>query len=569
MNFYSDRTWMARRKSSTEIGATSEFRAGCQVFLEYAYNHPECVNDKNQIRCPCWKCKNNNYMDRDMVNYHLLVNGFMRNYEECWWAHGQKRDVGYTSKISSNSNTHRMDEMVHDIAGSNFDWEEAREQPMNFDAKAFLKLLEEGRKPCWFDCHRRFLPVDHPFRRNREHFRKGKVENDKPVPQFSGTEMLACVMRLPVVPFEGSICEAYSFNEISMFVSDYFPDEVLTKANRVPRNDDGGNVELNGRLSVFGLAGRAYGKGKRIFLSEKDLHAAHNYILLNCEEIDEFVRLYDDELKVKHPGISDKDIQINRAKEFARWIKDKALAEGSTIPANVQTLALGPDMDQVSRNGYKVNGYEFHTKAYGHGKRTTNSGVCVLGDCYNELSHAFYGELEEIIELSYKGTYGGYINLFKCRWFDSEKGIRVDKHGIVDIDVHRSAYSNDPFVLPTQTKQVYFTPSPGRKRDRPPSDWQAVIHTPARRREEVVNGEFYQEEMLQRPAVINVDDNEVIELDGGDEPQEIDPESILVLDDIDIEGEEELLIDTDSESESQGDDGYESIEDDSDSETDT
>ena len=89
---------------------------------------------------------------------------------------------------------------------------------------------------------------------------------------------------------EGSICEAYSFDEISMFVSDYFPDEVLTKANRVPRHDDGGNVELNGRLSVFGLPGRAYGKGKRIFLSEEELHAAHTYILFNCEEIDDFVR---------------------------------------------------------------------------------------------------------------------------------------------------------------------------------------------------------------------------------------------------------------------------------------
>ncbi|KAL8098120.1 hypothetical protein AgCh_031041 [Apium graveolens] len=107
---------------------------------------------------------------------------------------------------------------------------------------------------------------------------------------------------------EGSICEAYSFNEISMFVSDYFPDEVLTKANRAPRNDDGGNIELNGRVSVFGLSGWAYGKEKRMFLSEKDLYAAHTYILLNCEEIDEFVRLYDDELKVKCPGITDKDI---------------------------------------------------------------------------------------------------------------------------------------------------------------------------------------------------------------------------------------------------------------------
>lgn len=240
------------------------------------------------------------------------------------------------------------------------------------------------------------------------------------------------------------------------------------------------------------------------------------------------------------------------------------MTEESTIPANVQVLAMGPDMDQVSRNGYKVNGYEFHTKAYGRGKRTTNSGVCVQGDCYNELSRAFYGELEQIIELSYKGTYGGNISLFKCRWFDSEKGIRVDRHGIVDIDLHRSAYSNEPFVLPTQTIQVYYTSCPGRKRDMPPSDWQAVIHTPARRREEVVHAEFYQEEMLHRPTVINVDDNEVIQLDGGDEPHEIDHELTLMAGDIDTE-EEELLIDTDSESEPEGDDGYESVQDDSDS----
>ncbi|KAK1356869.1 hypothetical protein POM88_050125 [Heracleum sosnowskyi] len=294
-----------------------------------------------------------------------------------------------------------------------------------------------------------------------------------------------------------------------------------------------------------------------------------NYILINCEEIDEFLRMYDDELKVKHLGITDKDIEINRAKEFARWIKDKALMEGSTIPANVQALAMGPDMDQISRNGYKVNGYEFHTKAYGRGKRTTNSGVCVLGDCYNELSHAFYGELEEILELSYKGTYDGYINLFKCRWFDSEKGIHFDRHGIVDIDVHKFAYSNDPFVLPTQTKQVYYTPSPGKKRDRPPTGWQAIIHTPTRRREELVSGEFYQEEILHGPTVINVNDSEVIQLDGEDEPDEIDPALILVSDEIIDTEDEELLIDTDSESGSEADDGYESIQDDSDSETDT
>ena len=232
---------------------------------------------------------------------------------------------------------------------------------------------------------------------------------------------------------------------------------------------------------------------------------------------------------------------------------------------------MGPDRDQVCRNGYKVNGYDFHTKTYAHGKRTTNTGVCVQGDCYNELGRAFYGELEEIIELSYKGTYGGQINLFKCRWFDSEKGIHVDRHGITDIDVHRSTYVNAPFVLLTQTLQVYYTPSPIRKRDRPPADWQVVIHTPARTRVQLVDGEFYQEEMLHRPPVINVDDNnELNQLVGGDEPDELDPESVPVLVDSDTE-EEELLTETDTDNESKEDDGYESphdVQDDSESDND-
>ncbi|KAL8131207.1 hypothetical protein AgCh_007216 [Apium graveolens] len=149
MDFFSDRIWMTRRKSNTEIDATAEFRAGCGVFLDYAYSHPKYLNEKNQIRCPC---KTNNYLDRDMVNYHLLVNGFMRNYEECWWAHGQKRDGSFTSNYSGSSITYHMDEMVHDIAGQDFDWEQTREQPMNSDAKAFTKLLEEGREPLWYGC---------------------------------------------------------------------------------------------------------------------------------------------------------------------------------------------------------------------------------------------------------------------------------------------------------------------------------------------------------------------------------------------------------------------------------
>lgn len=152
MDLYLDRSWMTRRKSSAQIGATTEFRAGCQVSLEYAYSHPECVNGQNKIRCPCLKYKNVNYMNRDVVNYHLLVYGFIKNYEECWWAHEQRRDGGITEVHNPDSSTHRMNEMVHDITGPYFDWEQGREQPMNFDAKDFFKLLDEGSEPLWYGC---------------------------------------------------------------------------------------------------------------------------------------------------------------------------------------------------------------------------------------------------------------------------------------------------------------------------------------------------------------------------------------------------------------------------------
>ena len=128
-------------------------------------------------------------------------------------------------------------------------------------------------------------------------------------------------------------------------------------------------------------------------------------------------------------------------------------------------------------------------------------------------------------------------------------------------------HSNEPFVLPTQTTQVYYTPTLGRKRDRPPANWQVVIHTSTRRREEVIGGDVYQEQTLHRPNVVNVDDDEVIQLDDENEAHEIDPELLLVEEDIDTDNEE-LLTDTDTEIDTDEDDGYESAkEDDSDSDS--
>ena len=50
--------------------------------------------------------------------------------------------------------------------------------------------LQNGRKQTWFDNHRKFLPLDHPFRRNKYAFRKNRTVTDLPPKIRSGVELL-------------------------------------------------------------------------------------------------------------------------------------------------------------------------------------------------------------------------------------------------------------------------------------------------------------------------------------------------------------------------------------------
>ncbi|XP_056841656.1 uncharacterized protein LOC130494856 [Raphanus sativus] len=49
--------------------------------------------------------------------------------------------------------------------------------------------LKNGRKTSWFDCHRRFLPINHPYRRNKKLFRSKRVVRDTAPPYLSGEKI--------------------------------------------------------------------------------------------------------------------------------------------------------------------------------------------------------------------------------------------------------------------------------------------------------------------------------------------------------------------------------------------
>lgn len=65
------------------------------------------------------------------------------------------------------------------------------------DTKAFW--LKYGRKHSWFDCHRRFLPKHHSFRRSKTAFKKNVVEKEGPPFIFDGELVWQTVKDLPQV----------------------------------------------------------------------------------------------------------------------------------------------------------------------------------------------------------------------------------------------------------------------------------------------------------------------------------------------------------------------------------
>ena len=94
-----------------------------------------------------------------------------------------------------------------------------------------------------------------------------------------------------------------------------------------------------------------------------------------------------------------------------------------------------------------VNGYRFHTRAYGQNNMKNNSGICVWGNNYNENELDYYGIVEEVLELDYIG-HRNHVVIFKCHWFDHLQGVRTDKkYNIADVN-HKSKLSMyEPFIL--------------------------------------------------------------------------------------------------------------------------
>ena len=89
-----DRGWMYK-KNDRQGYLRVDYIVAMDSFLDYAYAKEGIVEKKPtrdgivlRIRCPCRKCQNLRYKERDDVRLHLMKHGFMPDYT-IWWAHGE------------------------------------------------------------------------------------------------------------------------------------------------------------------------------------------------------------------------------------------------------------------------------------------------------------------------------------------------------------------------------------------------------------------------------------------------------------------------------------------------
>ncbi|GJW76725.1 uncharacterized protein Tco_0138407 [Tanacetum coccineum] len=184
---------------------------------------------------------------------------------------------------------------------------------------------------------------------------------------------------------EGSIVESYLVNELSVHCSLYFDPRIETRLNREPRNfalDIHCSSQADSRLNIFKVPSRRlFDTGTKRNLTNAEKHKAHTYILLNCEDVHPFLRLFDNYMMQEDPYIDEETLDRARDEKFAQWFKEHIQSNDGN--EHLKVLARGPMRYVESYKGYFVNGYKFHTLKHGDGRVTHNSGE--VTQCSSEV----------------------------------------------------------------------------------------------------------------------------------------------------------------------------------------
>ena len=74
---------------------------------------------------------------------------------------------------------------------------------------------------------------------------------------------------------------------------------------------------------------------------------------------------------------------------------------------------------------------------------------------------SFYGVIEKIWLLDYTAF---NVPSFKCNWVNSNDGVKFDELCFILVDLKSKGHKDDPFILASQVKQVFYVQDPENQR---------------------------------------------------------------------------------------------------------
>ena len=175
-------------------------------------------------------------------------------------------------------------------------------------------------------------------------------------------------------------------------------------------------------------------------------------------------------LRGENPRKGNKWIQAEHHNNFGDWLKEKIqldVVQGSDIDDTLRWIARGPTKMPLKHQSYVIDGRRFNTKARDAVRVNQNSGVSITAETM-QISSAkdknphigsltFYGVIEEIWELDYCAF---RTPVFKCAWIDDNSGVKRDDLGFTLVDLKKLGSKNEPFILASQAKQVFYIDDP-------------------------------------------------------------------------------------------------------------
>ncbi|XP_019166811.1 PREDICTED: uncharacterized protein LOC109162589 [Ipomoea nil] len=265
---------------------------------------------------------------------------------------------------------------------------------------------------------------------------------------------------------EGSIIESYVAEEVIEFCTDYLAN---FESIGVPKSRHEGKLTGKGTIGQKVDSARAEMRDK-----------AHLLVLLHESEVHPYLDEHLSMLRHENPSKSERWVTNEHNRTFIRWFRDRVMQELSEVPNNISEtirwLAHGPNWLVIYYEAYEINGYTFYTKRKDDKSSVQNSGVTVeaLSRDHSsardtepvDVAMPYYGVIEDIWCLDYIMF---RIPLFWCSWVDNRRGVRIDELGFTLVDFDQLGYQDEPFILASQAKQVFYVSDPVN------SKWSIVL----------------------------------------------------------------------------------------------